>query len=46
MAGKWKTLAPGIRVRDHETRRHGSARRDRYFTLRFTVDGRQVVEAL
>src|SRR5437764_1141381 len=24
MAGKWKTLAPGIRVRDHETRRHGA----------------------
>src|SRR4051794_41783121 len=46
MAGKWKTLAPGIRVRDHETRRHGSARRDRYFTLRFSVDGRQVEEAL
>src|SRR4051812_39175856 len=46
MAGKWKTLAPGIRVRDHETRRHGSARRDRYFTLRFTVDNRQVEEAL
>src|SRR4051794_5227637 len=46
MAGKWKTLAPGIRVRDHETRRHGSARRDRYFTLRFSTDGRQVEEAL
>src|ERR1700720_725758 len=45
MAGKWKTLAPGIRVRDHETRKHG-ARRDRYFTLRFSVDGRQVEEAL
>src|SRR3954451_4942145 len=46
MAGKWKTLAPGLRVRDHETRRHGSARRDRYFTLRFSVEGRQVEEAL
>src|ERR1051325_2855848 len=46
MAGKWKTLAPGIRVRDHDTRRHGSARRDPYFTLRFSVEGRQVEEAL
>src|SRR3954464_4021621 len=46
MVGKWKTLAPGIRVRDHDTRRHGSARRDRYFTLRFSVEGRQVEEAL
>src|ERR1700687_4827503 len=45
MAGKWKTLAPGIRVRDHETRKHG-ARRDRYFTLRFSADGRQIEEAL
>jgi integrase len=46
MAGKWKTLAPGIRVREHPSRRHGSARRDRYFTLRFSVEGRQVEEAL
>ncbi len=45
MSGKWKTVAPGIRVRDHETRRHG-VRADRYFTLRFSVDGRQVEEAL
>jgi integrase len=46
MAGKWRTLAPGIRVREHPNRRHGSTRRDRYFTLRFSVDGRQVEEAL
>src|SRR5947209_210597 len=45
MSGKWKTVAPGIRVRDHATRKHG-ARKDRYFTLRFSVDGRQVEEAL
>src|SRR5262249_20016665 len=44
--GKWKTLARGIRVREHPTRRHGSARHDRYFTLRFSVEGRQVEEAL
>jgi integrase len=45
MSGKWKTAAPGIRVRDHATRRHG-VRPDRYFTLRFSVDGRQIEEAL
>ena len=45
MAGKWTTVTPGIRVRDHATRRHG-VRFDRYFTLRFSVDGRQVEEAL
>src|ERR1700719_3387997 len=45
MAGKWKTVSPGIRVRDHASRRHG-VRLDRYFTLRFSADGRQVEEAL
>jgi integrase len=45
MAGKWLTIAPGIRVRDHSTRKHGK-RPDRYFTLRFSVDGQQVEEAL
>jgi len=45
VAGKWTTVAPGIRVRDHESRRHG-VRFDRYFTLRFSVEGRQVEEAL
>src|SRR5690242_12712977 len=45
MATKWIKLGPGIRARDHATRKHG-VRRDRYFTLRFTVDGRQVEEAL
>src|SRR5712671_4291141 len=45
MAGKWVTVAPGIRARDHATRRHG-VKLDRYFTLRFSVDGRQVEEAL
>ncbi|HEU0215270.1 MAG TPA: hypothetical protein VFQ90_01315, partial [Stellaceae bacterium] len=45
MAEKWSTVAPGIRARKHPTRRHG-ARFDRYFTLRFTANGRQVEEAL
>jgi integrase len=45
MASKWVTIVPGIRARDHQTRRHG-VRADRYFTLRFSVDGKQVEEAL
>src|SRR6266478_9912739 len=45
MASKWTTVAPGIRCRKHAHRKHG-ARFDRYFTLRFSVDGRQVEEAL
>jgi integrase len=45
MAGKWITVAPGIRAREHLTRRHG-VRPDRYFTLRFSVDGKQVEEGL
>ena len=45
MASKWITAAPGIRYRQHTRRKHG-ARLDRYFTLRFSVDGRQVEEAL
>jgi integrase len=45
MATKWITAAPGIRYRKHPHRKHG-ARLDRYFTLRFSVDGKQVEEAL
>jgi integrase len=42
---KWITAAPGIRYRRHLTRKHG-ARFDRYFTLRRSVNGRQVEEKL
>src|SRR5215469_7590262 len=45
MATNWITVAPGIRYRKHATRKHG-ARRDRYYTLRFSVAGKQVEEAL
>jgi integrase len=45
MAARWSTVAPGIRVREHPTRKH-ARRPDRYFTLRFSVDGGQVEEAL
>src|SRR5262249_4975180 len=42
---KWKTVAPGIRYREHESRRHGK-QADRYYTLRHTVNGRQAQESL
>jgi integrase len=42
---KWIMAAPGIRYRQHPTRKHG-ARFDRYFTLRRSVNGRQVEEKL
>jgi integrase len=45
MTEKWTTVAAGIRARRHPTRKHG-ARLDRYFTLRFSANGRQVEEAL
>ena len=45
MAAKWKTAARGIRYREHPIRKHG-VRPDRYFTLRFTVNGARVEEAL
>ena len=45
MATKWITAAPGIRYRTHATRKHG-AKLDRYYTLRFSVAGKQVEEAL
>jgi integrase len=42
---KSTTASPGIRYREHPTRKHG-VRRDRYYTLRFSVDGKQIEEAL
>lgn len=45
MATEWITLAPGIRCREHAKRKHG-VRPDRYFTLRLSIDGRRVEEAL
>src|SRR6266851_7355934 len=44
MSAKWVTVAPGIRARDHTTRKHG-VRLDRYSTVRFSVDGRQIEAA-
>lgn len=42
---KWIRLEPGIRCRQHPTRKHG-VKPDAYFVLRFTVDGKTLQEAL
>ncbi|WP_457570846.1 tyrosine-type recombinase/integrase [Desulfovulcanus sp.] len=41
MAAKWhKTKYPGIRYREHPTRKHG-VKKDRYFSYRFKVNGKE-----
>lgn len=42
---KWVRLEPGIRCRQHSTRKHG-IKPDLYFVLRFTVEGKTHQEAL
>jgi integrase len=45
MPERWERIAPGIRCRIHPTKKHG-VKLDRYFVLRFTVDGQKRQEAL
>ena len=45
MATKWNAAGPGVRYRKHASRKHG-VRLDRYYTLRFSIAGKQVEEAL
>jgi len=46
MAGhKWKTEERGIRSCEHPTRMHGK-RKDRYYQIRHTVNGKQIEEGL
>ena len=43
---KWvKTNFPGVRYREHETRKHG-VRRDQYFTIRYKLHGKDKEEGL
>ncbi len=42
---KWIKLAPGIRCREHPTRKYG-VRPDRYYVLRYSINGIQKQEAL
>ena len=44
--GLWKkSTFKGVRYREHETRKHGVAP-DRYFSIRYQVDGKRVEEGL
>ncbi|MDQ7832776.1 MAG: site-specific integrase [Desulfovibrionaceae bacterium] len=46
MARKWiKTAFPGVRYREHASRRHG-VRADRYFSIRYKLDGKDKEEGL
>ncbi|MEC4590550.1 tyrosine-type recombinase/integrase [Nitrospirillum amazonense] len=45
MTVTWTTAAPGIRYREHPTRRHG-VKPDRYYVIRHRVGGRRLEEAL
>jgi integrase len=46
MAGKWKkTTYPGIRYREHDTRKHG-VKKDQYYILSYRLDGKRKDEAV
>lgn len=44
---KWKSsTSPGVRYREHPTRKNGSVKKDRYFSIRFQMNGKRTEEAL
>ncbi len=46
MAAKWiKTNFPGVRYREHETRKNG-IKKDQYFTIRYKLNGKDKEEGL
>lgn len=46
MAGKWtKTNYPGIRFREHDTRKNG-VKKDQYFILPYRLNGKRKDEAV
>jgi len=46
MTDKWhKTTFPGVRYREHATRKHG-IQKDRYFTIRYQLAGKRTEEKL
>ena len=45
MAKKHSTKYPGVRYREHPTRKHG-VQFDKYFIIRYTLDGKRYEEAL
>lgn len=47
MKYKWiKTNTIGVRYREHPTRKNGSVKKDRYFTIRYKLNGKDKEEAL
>jgi integrase len=42
---QWKTVARGVQVKFHPERKHGKAP-DRYFRIRYAVDGKMISESL
>ena len=47
MAIQWsKTGIKGLRYREHETRKHGAGKKDRFYQLRHRVDGKILEESL
>jgi len=46
MTAKWhSTSFPGVRYREHDTRKHGK-RKDRYFSIRYQLNGKRTEEGL
>jgi len=45
MARRFKTEFEGVRYREHPRRKHGAVR-DRYFSIRYRVDGKRIEEGL
>lgn len=46
MAAKWKASGTrGVRYYEHATRKHG-VKKDRYYAIRYTVDGKQIEEGM
>jgi integrase len=43
---KWIKVRPGIRYREHPTRKHGQLRKDRYYTIYYKLDGKFKVEIM
>lgn len=46
MGGYISTRYPGVRYREHPTRRLRNSQADRYYTIRYRVDGRRCEEAV
>ncbi len=43
---KIKTAYPGVRYREHPTRKHGAVNKDRYFFIRYKVNGKDKEEGV